>query len=93
MSVRDEAMLNHGKRFCEPCGKSMRFPSRAILNRTDSEGVSQMPVQRLFGERPQDPEPTRMPVWAIASWVFALALGVVFWTLLFYAAAFIIWHV
>jgi hypothetical protein len=44
-------------------------------------------MQRVVGERPQNPELTDMPVWAIAAWVFAVALGVVFWTLLFYAAA------
>ena len=46
----------------------------------------------LLSERPQYPELTRMPVWAIASWAFAVAFGVVFWTLLFYSATVIMRH-
>jgi hypothetical protein len=52
-----------------------------------------MSVRVHLGERPQSPELKRMPVWAIASWVFAVAFGVLFWALLFYAAAVIVRHV
>jgi len=52
-----------------------------------------MSAPMLLRERPRYPELTRMPVGAIASWAFAFAFGMVFWTVLFYAATVIMQHI
>src|SRR5271170_4209747 len=85
---------NVEKRTQSPSGDLKFRPLSALLRCYwyPAESDSQMAAPRHLCEQPENPELTRMPVGAIASWAFAVAFGVAFWTLLFHVAPVIIRH-